>query len=131
MACGLERDDVDLASGTVTIRANVVRARRLGLIRQEHTKTKAGQRTIVLPGSLAGRLGGRRIRGAAHESPLVFPTALGNAREPRNTSRDWAEARTRLGFSTVTTHSFRSTVEGGRGTRSRARASVNVRGSCG
>lgn len=109
-ACGLQWDDVDLAAGTVTIRANVVRARGQGLIRQEHTKTKAGQRTIVLPSSLAGRLGDRRIRGAAHKSPLVFPTALGNLRDPRNTSRDWAEARARLGFPSVTTHSFRKTV---------------------
>ncbi|SDH75312.1 tyrosine-type recombinase/integrase [Agrococcus jejuensis] len=109
-ACGLDWRDVDLAAGTVTIRANVVRARGQGLIRQEHTKTKAGQRTITLPQSLAGRLGDRRIRGTLHGSSLVFPTVLGNLRDPRNTSRDWAEARDRLGFPTVTTHSFRKTV---------------------
>lgn len=40
----------------------------------------------------------------------MFPTALGNLRDPRNTSRDWREARDRLGFPGVTTHSFRKTV---------------------
>jgi len=40
----------------------------------------------------------------------VFPTVRGNARDPRNTSRDWSEARARLGYPEVTSHSFRKTV---------------------
>jgi len=35
---------------------------------------------------------------------------LGDIRDPRNTSRDWADARDRLGLPGVTTHSFRKTV---------------------
>ena len=41
---------------------------------------------------------------------LVFPTVRGNIRDPRNTTRDWRDARDRLGFPNVTSHSFRKTV---------------------
>ncbi|TFD70192.1 hypothetical protein E3T38_05735 [Cryobacterium sp. Hb1] len=34
----------------------------------------------------------------------------GNIRDPRNTSRDWRMARDRIGYPTVTAHSFRKTV---------------------
>ena len=106
--CALEWKDIDLATGTVTITANVVRAKGLGLIRQDHPKTAAGVRTISLPKPLVGLLGDRRIR--LDDSPLVFPTVLGNLRDNRNTMRDWREARIRLGFANVSTHSFRKTV---------------------
>ncbi|GAA1769815.1 site-specific integrase [Agromyces humatus] len=109
-ACAIVWDDVDLEAGRVTIRANVVRARGVGLIRQDHTKTKAGARTIALPSSLLGMLVDRRVRLESNPLGLVFPTVLGNLRDPRNTSRDWAEARERIGYPTVTTHSFRKTV---------------------
>jgi integrase len=109
-ACALQWRDVDLEAGVVTIRANVVRARGVGLVRQEHTKTKAGTRTLALPDPLVGMLGDRRIAAEPNDGGLVFPTVLGNLRDPRNTSRDWAEARDRLGFPGVTTHSFRKTV---------------------
>jgi integrase len=55
-----------------------------------------------------GLLGDRRIR--IGDSPLVFPTALGNLLDPRNTMRDWRDVRIRLGFANVSTHSFRKTV---------------------
>ncbi|WP_233200697.1 tyrosine-type recombinase/integrase [Cryobacterium sp. M15] len=41
---------------------------------------------------------------------MVVPTMRGNIRDPRNTSRDWRMARDRIGYPTVTTHSFRKTV---------------------
>ncbi|MDJ0336423.1 tyrosine-type recombinase/integrase [Salinibacterium sp. G-O1] len=106
-ACGLAWEDVDLAEGSVTIKANAVRARGLGVLRQDHTKTKAGIRTITPPATLVSLLTDRRVNATTE---LVFPTILGNLRDPRNTSRDWSEARTRLGFPGVTTHSFRKTV---------------------
>ncbi len=40
----------------------------------------------------------------------MFPTSRGNIRDPRNTSKSWWEVRERLGFPTVSTHSFRKTV---------------------
>lgn len=103
-------DDVNLADGTVTIRANVVRATGKGLIRQDHSKTDAGTRTITLPGALVGVLVDRRVKGGPNPHGLVFPTVVGNLRDPRNTARDWADARKRLGLPDYTFHSFRKTV---------------------
>lgn len=109
-ACGLAWEDVDLGAGTATIRANAVRATGHGVIRQLHTKTDAGARRIRLPGGVLGVLGDRRVRGGPNPDGLVFPTILGNLRDPRNTARDWAQARTRLGISDYSFHSFRKTV---------------------
>jgi len=109
-ACALAWSDVDLEAGTMTVRANVVRATGRGLIRQDHTKTKAGLRTVKLPRTTIGMLGDRRIQTRPNPLGLVFPTVLGNLRDPRGTSRDWAEARVRLGYPDVSTHSFRKTV---------------------
>lgn len=109
-AVALAWEDVDLAAGTVTIRANVVRAKGKGVIRQDHSKTDAGTRTITLPGVLVGILGDRRVRTGPNPHGLVFPTVLGNIRDPRNTARDWADARKRLGIADYTFHSFRKTV---------------------
>ncbi|WP_223626701.1 tyrosine recombinase XerC [Microbacterium sp. EST19A] len=109
-ACGLAWDDVDLGAGTATIRANAVRATGHGVIRQQHTKTDAGTRRIRLPGGVLGILGDRRVRGGPNPHGLVFPTVLGNLRDPRNTARDWAQARTRLGIEDYSFHSFRKTV---------------------
>ncbi|MFF2632908.1 tyrosine recombinase XerC [Microbacterium sp. NPDC058021] len=109
-ACGLAWSDVDLSAGAVTIRANVVRATGRGVIRQEHTKTEAGTRRIQLPGALVGILGDRRFRIGPNPHDLVFPTVLGNIRDPRNTARDWAAARVRLNLGDYSFHSFRKTV---------------------
>lgn len=109
-ACGLAWGDVDLGAGTATIRANAVRATGRGVIRQTHTKTDAGTRRIRLPGSVLGILGDRRVRGGPNPHGLVFPTILGNLRDPRNTARDWAQARVRLGIGDYSFHSFRKTV---------------------
>lgn len=108
--CALAWEDVDLAGGTVTIRANAVRAVGKGVIRQEHTKTEAGARRIRLPGALVGILGDRRVRGGPNPHGLVFPTVLGNLRDPRNTARDWSLARERMQVPAYTFHSFRKTV---------------------
>lgn len=109
-ACALAWVDVDLGAGTASIRANAVRATGRGVIRQEHTKTDAGTRRIQLPAGLLGILGDRRVRGGPNTYGLVFPTVLGNLRDPRNTARDWALARDRLGIADYTFHSFRKTV---------------------
>lgn len=109
-ALGLAWDDVDLGAGAVSIRANVVRATGRGVIRQEHTKTDAGARRITLPGALVGILGDRRVKGGPNAQGIVFPTVLGNLRDPRNTARDWAAGRDRLQLPAYTFHSFRKTV---------------------
>jgi len=109
-ALAISWDAVNLATGIVTIEANVIRAKGRGVIIQNHPKTKAGVRTIAIPQAVIAMLQGREHRDAPNAHNLVFPTALGNIRDPRNTSRDWREARDRLGFPGVTTHSFRKTV---------------------
>jgi integrase len=102
---------VDFGAQSVTFRANVVRAHGRGIIIQDHVKTQAGMRTIAVPGSLIERLRERKTSFKIYnEHDLVFPTVRGNIRDPRNTSRDWRDARDRLGYPTVTTHSFRKTV---------------------
>jgi integrase len=107
---GLAWEDVDLEASTVTIRANVVRVTGVGLIRQDHSKTDAGGRRIQVPASVVGMLVERRVSGGPNVHGLVFPTILGNMRDPRNSARDWAEARERLELPGYTFHSFRKTV---------------------
>lgn len=110
-ALALNWSAVDFAATTVTFEANVVRAHGRGLIVQDHVKTQAGMRTIAVPKSLIKLLRDRKSTFKVHnEHDLVFPTIRGNIRDPRNTSRDWRNARDRLGYPRVTTHSFRKTV---------------------
>jgi len=110
-ALALNWSAVDFAATTVTFEANVVRAHGRGLIVQDHVKTQAGMRTIAVPKSLIKLLRDRKSTFKIHnEHDLVFPTIRGNIRDPRNTSRDWRNARDRLGYPRVTTHSFRKTV---------------------
>lgn len=108
----LRWDVVDLDSGTVSIQANVIRARGRGIVLQDHPKTRAGVRVIAIPVGLVQLL--RRRNEAAvergQELDLVFPTIEGNLRDPRNTMRDWSLARDRIGFPGVSTHSFRKSV---------------------
>ena len=69
----------------------------------------AGRRTVFMPSWLVERLRDRRAaRGEAVE--LVFPSANGHLRDPRNTSRGLANARERIGFPALTSHSFRKGI---------------------
>lgn len=106
-AIALRWDDVDLGNGTVRLDATVVRVVGQGLVRQDHGKTAASGRTIQITRHLRDVLSERQQQAT---SPLVFPTVLGNLRDPQNTERDWREARTRLGLGDVKLHAFRKTV---------------------
>jgi len=106
-ALALRWDDVDLDAGTVTLNATVVRVTGQGLVRQEHGKTASSGRTIAVARHLLSVLTERQ---RAHSTPLVFPTVLGNLRDPQNTERDWRLARERLGLGDVKLHAFRKTV---------------------
>lgn len=108
---GLGWEAIDFDHNRVTFRNNVVRAKGQGILLQDHMKTKAGTRTTSAPASLIDMLRDRRNNYTVHNDfGLVFPTVRGNIRDPRNTSRGWRDARTRLGYPNVTTHSFRKTV---------------------
>ncbi|WP_213815577.1 site-specific integrase [Glaciihabitans sp. dw_435] len=110
-ALGVSWDAIDFSERKVTFRTNVVRAHGQGILLQHRMKTEAGARTISVPSSLIAMLELLRATFKIHnEHDLVFPTFRGNIRDPRNTSRDWRDARNRLGYPTVTTHSVRKTV---------------------
>ena len=108
--CGLQWDAVDLDAGTVTIRANVVRAHGQGVVVQDHAKTRAGTRTIAIPPHLVRVLRRRRARSSSGRrgscSPRVAATSgIRGTRRGRGGRRASGS-----GFPAVSTHSFRKTV---------------------
>lgn len=109
-ACGLVESDVDYVTGTVTMTAIAVRVRGEGMVRQEYGKTDSSRRTNAVPASVLSMLKRRRGNVAPNDLGLVFPSLLGNLRDPSNTEREWRERRVELGYPGVTSHSFRKTV---------------------
>lgn len=99
--------DIDLEAGSLAVRANVVRVKGAGLVRQPHTKTDAGERTIIVPQRVVDMLVRRRV---GSSTDLVFPSTLGKLRDPNNTLADWRENRDRVGAPGTTPHSFRKYV---------------------
>ena len=109
-------DDVDLAVGTVSIDWQITAVTGKGLVRRT-TKTKFGERTLLLPSWAISMIRRRKLR---YGPGPLFPhaaarrnVALHHAeafRDPSNTSRDFREARDAAGYSWVTSHVFRKTV---------------------
>jgi len=112
-ACGLAWDAVDLAAGTVAVRATAVRVGGQGLVVKQ-TKTDAGARTLLLPDWCSTMLRERAARVASDEQDRigrpVFPAPLGGWRDPSNTQADLRDALTAAGFDWVTSHVFRKSV---------------------
>lgn len=108
-ACGLRWASVDLARGEVAIVATAVRVTGAGLRVQESTKT-GRERVLALPLWIQEMLLKRQVEQPSNEHGLVFPTVLGNIRDPSNTNRDWRDATERLGLNKVKFHSFRKSV---------------------
>lgn len=110
-ALALRWADLDLgaATPTVTITGTVVRHPERGLIVQDHPKTAAGRRRLLLPQFVVGMLLRRRVAQVVTED-LVFPSSTGTLREPQNVHRQWRAARDRAGFDWVTPHVFRKSV---------------------
>lgn len=108
-ACGLRWDRVDLVRGEVTIAATVVRLTGEGLRVQDNTKT-GRERVLALPLWVQEMLLRRQVEMPGNAEQLVFPTVLGNVRDPSNTNRVWREAMERLGLGRVTFHAFRKSV---------------------
>jgi len=100
--------EVDLVGGRVEVSSTVIRWTGHGLVRKT-TKSKAGQRVLLLPSWAVADLQRRRARGVGLDMP-VFPDSLGGWRDPKNTRRDFRAALDRAGFEWVTTHSFRKTT---------------------
>jgi integrase len=73
---------VDFDAGTIRFRDTVIRVTGKGLYVQDHTKSRAGMRTIQPPGWVLQIL---KRRHAKAESEWVFPSATGMLRDPDNT----------------------------------------------
>jgi integrase len=101
-------EEVDLDAGLLTVSSTLIRVTGKGLLRKR-TKSKAGQRVLMLPSWCMVMLRQRTDVGVAPDEP-VFATADAGFRDPRNVSRNLAMARERLGFGWVTAHSWRKTM---------------------
>lgn len=101
-------EEVDLDAGLLTVSSTLIRVTGKGLLRKR-TKSKAGQRVLMLPRWCTVMLRQRTEIGVAPYEP-VFATADAGFRDPRNVSRNLAMARERLGFGWVTAHSWRKTM---------------------
>lgn len=104
--------DVDLAADrpTVTINGTVVQVKGEGMRRQDHPKTAAGWRTIVLPKFTADTLLRLQVAADGNAHDVVFPSSTGTLRSPHNFRRQWRDARKDSGFTWVTPHTYRKTV---------------------
>ncbi|EFV14273.2 site-specific integrase [Segniliparus rugosus] len=124
---GLLWSDIDLQEKTLTLSGKVTRGSGQGLIREEFTKSEAGDgRVFALPSKVVAMLAARKkaqalsarrgfvsatkIQKDAELLPLVFPAANGSLRDPRNTQRQWRRVRVALGLDWVVTHTYRKTT---------------------
>jgi integrase len=108
--------DINFQDKTVAVRGTVLRLKGRGLI-VNRPKSKAGERTLELPSWAIDMLHRRAAVTAANnpkginvEDRWVFPTELGNLRDPANTRRDLRGAFIRTGHQGLTSHTFRKTT---------------------
>jgi copper chaperone CopZ/transcriptional regulator with XRE-family HTH domain len=88
---GVTKVDVNLSTGEVQIRHQVMRVKGEGLV-LVGTKSAAGERLLKLPRWCEEILEARRARGV-HLTEPVFCDALGGFRDPNNVRRDLRRAR--------------------------------------
>lgn len=100
-----------VTEGTLEVNATVIRLKGKGLVIQERAKSDAGWRVIALPTHVVEMID-RRVKITYPENVhgVIFPTVLGNLRDPSNTSGDFREVLDWSGYRWVTSHTFRKTV---------------------
>lgn len=103
----LSWDDVDLEVGTVDVRHHLVRVKGEGLLRIAGTKRGDG-RLLRLPSWAVDMLMARRIN--SEGATPVFPSMLGDWRDPSSVHRWIIEARAELDMPWLTSHTFRKTT---------------------
>ena len=81
-----------------------------GLIIKLKPKSKAGWRIIELPSWTVALLKRRQREQEPNEWQAVFTSPLGHLRDPGNTQADLRDVFGRIGYSDVTSHTFRRTV---------------------
>jgi integrase len=109
-------DDIDLTTGEVAIDWQITYIKGRGLVRRR-TKSKAGERTLVVPSWAVSMLRRRKL---LYGYGPVFPhhKARKNPdmdrseawRDPSNTSKAFREARAKAGYEWFTSHVLRKTV---------------------
>ncbi len=104
--------DVELAGSvpTVTISGTVVRVPKQGLTIQDHPKTAASRRRLMIPALLVEVLLRRQVEQGPTSFDVVFASATGTLRDPTNFRDQWRDARDRLGMPWVVPHTFRKSV---------------------
>jgi integrase len=100
--------EADLDNAKVDVTSTVIRVKGQGLIRKT-TKSRAGQRTLILPSWAVADLRRRRARGVLLDQPIYSDTR-GGLRDPNNTRRALRRALDDAGFQWVTSHNFRKTT---------------------
>ena len=103
--------DVDLEAGTVTISGTVALtdARPRRPFRQDHPKTSASRRMLLLPPFGVAVLMRRCVEGPPSSS-LVFPSGRDGVRDPGSVRKSLRRALAGTGLEWVTPHTFRRTV---------------------
>lgn len=112
-ALALRWSRVNLAAPVpeVTINATATRTKGVGLVIQEHPKTRAGHRTLMLPDFVVEMLLRRQVEQPSNAPNVVFPSSTGTLRDSRNVSKQWrAFQRRDPRWGHVTSHTFRRTV---------------------
>lgn len=117
---GLRWKDVDLDARTVTVAGKVVRHKGVGIVRENITKSDAGQRVVPLPAFAVDALRERAAHARLADDPdgdpdrelegLVFAGRDDGPRNPDTVWRQWRHVRGVLGWDWVTPHTFRKTV---------------------
>ena len=102
---GIRWEDINLKDRTVVVSGKIIRVLNQGLVREDFTKTEAGQRTLPLPQFAIDMLEARERKG-----PMVFESSAGTLRDPDTVSRQWRQVRAALDLEWVTSHTFRKTV---------------------
>ncbi|MEU2030728.1 tyrosine-type recombinase/integrase [Nocardia amamiensis] len=105
--------DLEAAKPTLLVEGTVVRLRGGGMIIQPHPKGGPnGKRRLVLPDWAVARLRARSALVPSDTECLVFPSARGTLRDPRNARKQLLRALNRIGVADIPTnpHTARKTV---------------------
>lgn len=100
---------IDFDAGTIRFHGTVIRVTGEGLFVQDHTKSRAGMRTIRPPSWVMEIL---KRRYAVSTSPWVFPSATGTLRDPDNTRARFRRVVKGTAFEGLHPHDFRHYVAG-------------------
>lgn len=110
---GLRWEDYDVTGvdgPTFTVAGHVVRAKGLGLIREDATKTATSARVVPLPDFVVDMMERRKREHPLADLELIFTSSVGTPRDADNLAGQWRRIRGALGFDWVTAHDFRRTV---------------------